>query len=349
MKKSNNQQKKEDWFKKLDNPLKSIKVQYAKLFLKKKEISKNQKILNEYNSLSKFKKNNSPLDEKDLLKRINVYNYKNLTKENIIMKNILSKIQERNSRKKNRNSRVRLKRFKTNNEYEPINDSPKKNKNISQNINKLKLQKINKNYSLNSHSPSITDRKKEKNELKLILSKKPDINIDNINSENNKNIYYYRQNISNNKIEEEFTNNFFKTLTRVDKYKYKSNKSNKIYNLYDKMKILKDEEEFGQELNKNILCLKKNRRNSNSLNVNKIRKINLSINYSKIRNKNEEIKRLNNQRNHIFEYLNKNINQLSQKKFITINNKDEDNKKEFESSVINKKHNLLLPILTNKP
>ena len=85
------------------------------------------------------------------------------------------------------------------------------------------------------------------------------------------------------------------------------------------------------------------------MNVNKIRKINLSINYSKIRNKNGEIKRLNNQRNNIFEYLNKNINQLSQKKFITINNKDEDNKKEFESSVINKKHNLLLPILTNKP
>ena len=362
MNKSNPQKSKKDWFKKLDNPLQSINLQYAKLFYKKKEITKNQKILNEYNIRNednkiKIKRKNSLFDDDTiLLKRINIYNYKELTRENIIMKKILSKIKERCHKKKT-NTRLRLKRFKTNLEYEQLYSSPKNNENSSQNNNKLKLQNINMNYS--SNNPSTTDRNKnEKKELKLILNKglKLNLNIDDINSEN-KEIYFYEKKNINNINEEDNSNNFFQTLTRVDKYKNTNkninnrNKSNKIYNLYRMMNMIKMEEDNGENINKDILYIKKNKKISNSINQNKNKnkKINLSINYSKICNSKKEIKIVNNPDIKIFDYLKKNhITRHSQKKFLTVNN-EEENKNVFDKSAINKKQNLFLPILSNKP
>ena len=177
------EKEKEDWFKKLDLPLKSIHNQYKKLLFKRKEISKNQKILNEFNirnksnQIGKIKHDSLPFDEKLLLKRINVYNYKNLEGENNIMKNIITKIKERNNKNKNiKNSYLKLKRFKTNNNYEKIKlnySSLKKlnNKSINQNRNiklNLNIKSINNSSVLNT--PSITDRNKNSKPLKILIN-----------------------------------------------------------------------------------------------------------------------------------------------------------------------------------
>ena len=69
---------KENWFKKLDGPLKSLNYRYTKLLNEKKKISKNQIILNEYNiknpqvQNNKIKKEEKIIDEKLLLKRVRV-------------------------------------------------------------------------------------------------------------------------------------------------------------------------------------------------------------------------------------------------------------------------------------
>ena len=336
--KKNEKESKDDWFKKLDLPFKSINNQYKKLFLKNKDISKNQKILNEYNirnqnnKISKLKKNLMPLNEKALLRRINIYNYKYIDRENNIMKNILSKIQERkNNRNKSIPPYLKLRRLETNIEIEKYS-SQKNNKSINQHINRLNLQKINY-YSMNN--PSITDRNKKEKPLKLILHKKLNLNLnnDNINSEKiilssvkkNKKNYLYKniftnENENQNDEENEFDKNFFKTITRIDKYKSNNNKKmpNRIDNLCEMMKIIRDEEDYGKKLNSNILFIKKSQKILNS--NNKSRKINLSLNFTKNRNR-----RLNDNLKIKKFYFLDNLKNNSQTSSEPINNNDEGN------------------------
>ena len=360
MNKNDEKNSKDDWFKKLDLPLKSINNQYRKLFLKNKDISKNQKILKEYNirnqndQILKLKKNLLPLNEKALLRRINIYNYKYIDRENIIMKNILSKIQERKiKRNKNIPPYLKLRKFKTNNELEK-DSSHKNNKSINQYINRLNLQKINY-YSINN--PSITDRNKNKKPLKLTLSKKASFNLnnDNINYKPNnlsslkksKKIFLYKNNFTNeneiqNDEDNEIGNNFFKTITRIEKYKSNKNMPNRIDNLCEMMKIIKDEEENGKKLNSNILFIKKSHKILNS--NNRSRKINLSLNFSKNRNRNININdNLKIKKFHFLDYLKNNNSQSSSK---TINDNDEGDLN--NNSIIKRKRSLIFPLCPTK-
>lgn len=337
MTEKNIEKTKEDWFKKLDFPLKSINNQYKKLIFKNKEISKDQRILNEYNirniSNKKYKiKNNSlAVNEKLLLKRINVYNYKNIEGENNIMKNIITKIKERNNKNRNmKNIYLKLKRFNTNNNYEnlKLNYSPinnKNNKSTNQNIKNLNIKNINNSLL---DTPSITDRKIINKSLKFISDKKLYINLDNINSE---------------KIEEK-SKNFFKTLTRIEKYNVNENKfKKKLENLGDIMRIIKDEEDYGNLINKNILYIKKNKKNLNTINQNRnsYKKLNLSLNYSNIKSiKDIKNKITNNLNNNIYKNLNKNLYKKD------LNNNKETNK--INNNIIIKEKNcIILPICPN--
>ena len=330
------EKEKEDWFKKLDLPLKSIHNQYKKLLFKRKEISKNQKILNEFNirnksnQIGKIKQDSLPFDEKILLKRINVYNYKNLDGENNIMKNIIKKIKERNNKNRNiKNSYLKLKRFKTNNNYEKIklNYSPVKklnNKSINQNRNvklNLNIKRINNNNSSALNTPSITDRNKNLKPLKILINKNKKLIL---------NLDY------GNNDEEEKDNNFFKTLTKIEKHKSNDRKiPKKIENLGEMMRIINFEENYGNKINKKILCTK-NKKKLNTINQirNKNRKINLSVNYSNIKS----LKVIENKKENNLS-LKKNLYRKNSK---TLNNNDElikDN-----NSFIKEKQSLILPI-----
>ena len=132
----------DDWFKKLDFPLKQVHSNYAKLDGKRREIVNNQKLLNEFNvnssknkkiKLTKKDAQVNKFDEKKLLNRFNIYNYKELDRDNMILKNLLSRI-ERSSINK---SKKILKKYKTNHEYD-ISE-------ISCNNGKYEL-KIDKDY-----------------------------------------------------------------------------------------------------------------------------------------------------------------------------------------------------------
>ena len=332
MNEKNEEKEKEDWFKKLDLPLKSIHNQYKKLLFKRKEISKNQKILNEFNirnksnQIGKIKQDSLPFDEKLLLKRINVYNYKNLDGENNIMKNIITKIKERNNKNRNiKNSYLKLKRFKTNN----INYSPAKklnNKSINQNRNvklNLNIKRINNSSALNT--PSITDRNKISKPLKILINKnkKLILNLDYVNND-----------------DEEKDNNFFKTLTKIEKRKLNDRKiPKKIENLGEMLRIINFEENYGNIINKKILCIK-SKKKLNTINQigNKNRKINLSVNYSNIKSlKDIENKKENNLS------LKKNLYRKNSK---TLNNNDEFIKD--NNSFIKEKKSLILPICLNR-
>lgn len=338
MNEKNEEKEKEDWFKKLDFPLKSIHNQYKKLLFKRKEISKNQKILNEFNirnksnQIGKIKHDSLPFDEKLLLKRINVYNYKNLEGENNIMKNIITKIKERNNKNKNiKNSYLKLKRFKTNNNYEKIKlnySSLKKlnNKSINQNRNiklNLNIKSINNSSVLNT--PSITDRNKNSKPLKILINK-------------NKKLILNLEDVNYN--DEEKDNNLFKTLTKIEKHKPNDRKiPKKIENFGEMLRIINFEENYGKIINKNILCIK-SKKKLNTINQirNKNRKINLSVNYSNIKSLNDiENKKENNLS------LKKNLYRKNSK---TLNNNDElikDN-----NSFIKEKKSLILPICLNR-
>ena len=341
--------KREDWFKKLDRPFKSINYQYARLFYKKKEISKNQKLLNDYSIKNQQKqkyiihKEEKNLDEK-LLKRFNIYNYKSIDTENNIMKKILSKIEERHNNKRNRN--IKLKRFKTNNDYDKMFSSKKINNNIStkQNHKKLNLLNINMNYSSLNNS-SISVRNKILNKFKNL---KLNLNTDN-NSENsclpspksNRKIDYFLNNYTNENNED---NNFFKTLTRVEKYQINNNNiPNRIDNIIQMMKVIKDEEEKYKLLNRNIFNLKKIKRFSNSVDQNK--NINKSINYSKIKNRKDiEEKIFKVPQICIYDYL-KNKIKLNYKKRTDNVNNNKSNKYLYKNkNNINRKSDIILPI-----
>ena len=342
-----------DWFKKLDGPLKTLHLQYAKLFYKKTEISKNQIILNEYNiqnpqtlknKIRKFKKY---FDEKYLLKRVNINNYKNLDKDNIIIKNILSKIAETNIKKSSRNIRSNLKRVKTNNDYNKIvSEKINCNKSIIQKSYKLKLQKTNLDNSLLNYSP-ITERKNEK-KLYKIKNKKFILNIENSNL-NRHNLSSSKKGLKTNltienKNEEE-NNNLFQTLTRIEKNKINNsnrNKPKKIENFFNMMKAIKDGEKNFKLLNKNIIELKKIKKFSNSV---QNKKINTSIKYSKIKNRKDiELKILNSPQVNIYEYFRKNIKFNSQK---DLKNNNENNKNLYDAnnSIIDRKKGFVLPIV----
>ena len=135
----------DDWFKKLDFPLKQVHSNYVKLDGKRREIVNNQKLLNEFNvnssknkkiKLTKKDAQVNKFDEKKLLNRFNIYNYKELDRDNMILKNLLSRI-DRSSINK---SKKILKKYKTNHEYD-ISE-------ISCNNGKYEL-KIDKDYNLN--------------------------------------------------------------------------------------------------------------------------------------------------------------------------------------------------------
>ena len=353
----NKEQSKDDWFQKLDRPLKSVNIQYNRLFYKKRDLSKHQRILNEYDianpkALSKSKKNN-PLDEKIFLSRINIYNYKNLGRENNIMKNILSKIEEcKEKRKKNhRNISLKLKKIKTHNDYDQIIS----NKNINCIHNYNKLQKSNLSSSI--ITPLITERNKGEQPLRLILNKNLNLNIENTNSDKsglssikqNKNIYILdKDKVNNNRKEQENDNNFFQTLTRVDNYNNKGKKEkkySKIENLCKMLEVIRDEENNGKIIKKDILYIKKNKRFDN--NLNKSKPINLSINYSKIKSKKDIEENIlnNNPKVLIFDYLKDNIKKNSLKRLKTQNSSDCNGNIILDDNNINQsKNSLILPI-----
>lgn len=134
----------DDWFQKLDFPLKQVHSNYVKLDIKRREIINNQKVLNEFNlnpsknkkiKLSKRDAQVNKFDEKKLLNRFNIYNYKELDRDNMILKNLLARI-EKSSIIKNKK---KLKKYKTNHEYDVSK--------ISVNNRKQEL-KLDKEYNL---------------------------------------------------------------------------------------------------------------------------------------------------------------------------------------------------------
>jgi hypothetical protein len=351
------EQSKNDWFQRLDRPLKVVSAQYARLFHKKNELTKNQMLLKYYNAKKpnniSHNKNDFTSNENLLLRRINIYNYKNLGRENNIMKNILSQIQEYKDKKDkdNRYISLKLKKIKSNNDFDQIKLNNKNNYSHSYH------KPLNSNISSTMISPIITDRNKEEEKpLKLKLN----INIENnshINDrlyfmKHNKSIFLLENNLNNNsRNESDNGNNFFQTLTRVDKYdekncrkKKKLRKFNKIENLNKMLKAIRDEEDNGKIIKKDILYIKKSKRYANSLN--KCRPIDLSANYSKIRTKKDiELKILNNNPGvQIFNHLKKNIKENSQKRLNTMNNSDIYNKSLYYNSNNQTKKDLILPI-----
>ena len=124
-----------DWFQRLYHPLKNIHSQYYKLNLDKNEITKIQKLLNEYDIKNyrnriRLVKDDIPFEEKTVLNRFNIYNYAKLERDNLMLKNLLSKVEEQENKKIN----LKLKKFKTNNEYGHLT-LIKRNKLDLQNIN----------------------------------------------------------------------------------------------------------------------------------------------------------------------------------------------------------------------
>ena len=371
MKTKDEDQSKDDWFQRLDHPLKVINMQYARLFQKKKELTKNQMLLKYYNSKKpKFisnNKNDITSNDNILLRRINIHNYKNLGREHNIMKNILSKIQEYKDKnnKDNRNISLKLKKFKSNNDFAQIinnynNYSHNNNKNSYNNsYNKA----LNSNISSTMISPIITDRNKEE-EKPLKLNLNLNLNIENNNYmknhcsfiKHNKSILIVDKNSNNNssRNDSDHGKNFFKTLTRVDKFdemknkrenKEKEKKFNKIENLNKMLKAIRDEENSGKIIKNDILYMKKSKRFINSMDKNK--PINLSINYSRIKTKRDiELKILqNNPKIHIFDNLKDNIKEKSQKRMITLNNSKIYNKILYNNNSNNQtKKSLILPI-----
>lgn len=254
----------DDWFQKLDFPLKQVNSNYVKLNIERKEIVNNQKLLNEYNinpsknkriKLSKKDALASQFDEKKLLNRFNIYNYKELDRDNKILKNLLAKL-EQNSINKSK----KLKKYRTNHEYD-VSELSSNNKKHELKLNKeynlynddklnlmkinytdkksegikrpIKLNKINlkhlKYINSSINTPDNTDRSRNDKPFEL-SGENHNLNNDNTNSENylsndeqnkNNNIDIFENNnfingISNAEKNEINNNNFFQTLTRVN-------------------------------------------------------------------------------------------------------------------------------------
>jgi len=215
----------EDWFQKLDFPLKQVHSNYVKLNIKRKEIVNHQKLLNEFNiNKSKNKKIkltkkdaqvNNQFDEKKLLNRFNIYNYKELDRENLILKNLLSKMEQSVINK----SKKKLKKYKTNHEYDVseiscnnrkhelkldkenndennkfnlghINNTEKKDDSIKKPIklNKIHLKRL-KYINSSENTPQSTDR--SRNNKPIELSTENNLNNDHTNNTNNTNSENY--------------------------------------------------------------------------------------------------------------------------------------------------------------
>ena len=223
----------EDWFQKLDFPLKQVHSNYVKLNIKRKEIVNHQKLLNEFNiNKSKNKKIkltkkdaqvNNQFDEKKLLNRFNIYNYKELDRENLILKNLLSKMEQSVINK----SKKKLKKYKTNHEYDVseiscnnrkhelkldkenndennkfnlghINNTEKKDDSIKKPIklNKIHLKRL-KYINSSENTPQNTNR--SRNNKPIELSTENNLNNDHTNNTNNTNSENYLSTDDQNK------------------------------------------------------------------------------------------------------------------------------------------------------
>ena len=244
----------EDWFQKLDFPLKQVHSNYVKLNIKRKEIVNHQKLLNEFNiNKSKNKKIkltkkdaqvNNQFDEKKLLNRFNIYNYKELDRENLILKNLLSKMEQSVINK----SKKKLKKYKTNHEYDVseiscnnrkhelkldkenndennkfnlghINNTEKKDESIKKPIklNKIHLKRL-KYINSSENTPQNTDR--SRNNKPIELSTENNLYNDHTNNTNNTNSENYlstdEQN-KNNNIDIFENKNLISEISNVEK------------------------------------------------------------------------------------------------------------------------------------
>ena len=351
------------WYNRFDEKLKPLKETHLKMNIIKEEIIDNQRLLDEYKmdqqniekriiAKRKIKFNNEI--ENKLLRRVNINNYDELDHDNIFLRNILKKIKERKENIK-KGKPLPFKRYKTNNNYENINNffksndvknqiSPKKNTNIN-NIRLHNLKLFTNNQELNNGIKNNIIRKERpfmiKHKTNLILNLHTEQNKDDKNEKE----YSIKDiiNLNNNRNMTENNVNFFETLSQEDKYTMKKSKSKneKIRNMIKMIKLVKKGlhncELSGNILHKNI----ENTRNFLKLNNSKEenlnhRKLILKINYSKIKD-------LRDVEKHVFSNLeenmknNKSVSGLKSKK-----NKEDKNK---DKNKLNKKF-LILPKCT---
>ncbi len=351
------------WYNRFDEKLKPLKETHLKMNIIKEEIIDNQRLLDEYKmdqqniekriiAKRKIKFNNEI--ENKLLRRVNINNYDELDHDNIFLKNILKKIKERKENIK-KGKPLPFKRYKTNNNYENINNffksndvknqiTPKKNTNVN-NIRLHNLKLFTNIQELNNGIKSNIIRKERpfmiKHKTNLILNLHTEQNKDDKNEKE----YSIKDiiNLNNNRNMTENNVNFFETLSQEDKYTMKKSKSKneKIRNMIKMIKLVKKGlhncELSGNILHKNI----ENTRNFLKLNNSKEenlnhRKLILKINYSKIKD-------LRDVEKHVFSNLeenmknNKSVSGLKSKK-----NKEDKNK---DKNKLNKKF-LILPKCT---
>ena len=327
-----------DWFQKLYHPLRNIHSQYNKLNIDKNEISKIQKLLNEYD-IKNYKKrirlvkDDTPFEEKTLMNRFNIYNYNKLERDNIMLKNLLSKVEEQENKKIN----LKLKKLKTNNEYGQLSLIKKNNLDLRSLNSPLNSDRSNKSrLPLNLISNHDSNKEILKTNSNYLSSLKHNINSKSID---NKNI------IKINKTDNNL--NYFHTLDGVEQeeVKRRKKKSKNLDNLYDQMKIVIKTgyncEQSGKILNDDILSTKRRKIFDSSMHKDKSKdKFNKSINYSKIRTKKDiEQKIINSQTNDIFKYLKENIKLKSQRRITALKTIDNEN------NYIGK--NVILPMIKN--
>jgi len=328
-----------DWYQRLYHPLKNIHSQYYKLNIDKDEIIKVHKLLNEYD-IKNYKKrirlvkDDNPFEEKTLLNRFNIYNYNKLERDKIMLKNLLSKMEEQENKKIN----LKLKKFKTNNEY-----------------GQFTLTKNNKLYLQNTNSPLNSDRS-NKSKLPLSIISNHDSNKEILKTNNNylsslkhkinsKSIDDKSNTIKINKTDNNL--NYFNTLDGVEQeeVKRRKKKSKNMENLYDQMKIViktgHNCEQSGKILNDDILLTKRRKIFDSSMHKDKSKdKFNKSINYSKIRTKKDiEQKIINNQDNDIFKNLKESIKLKSQRRIKAL--------KTIENDINYSGKNIILPMIKN--
>ena len=145
------------WYNRFDEKLKPLKETHLKMNIIKEEIIDNQRLLDEYKmdqqniekriiAKRKIKFNNEI--ENKLLRRVNINNYDELDHDNIFLRNILKKIKERKENIK-KGKPLPFKRYKTNNNYENINNFFKNNDVKNQitskkntNVNNIRLHNL---------------------------------------------------------------------------------------------------------------------------------------------------------------------------------------------------------------
>jgi len=313
-----------DWFQRLYHPLKNIHSQYYKLNLDKKEITKIQKLLNEYD-IKNYKnrirlvKDDIPFEEKTILNRFNIYNYTKLERDNLMLKNLLSKVEKQENKKIN----LKLKKFKTNNEYGQLTLIKRNKLDLQSKYSPLNSDRSDKSrIPLNFISNHDSNKEILKTNSNYLSSLKHKINSKSIDDKN-----IIKINKTDNNL------NYFNTLDGVEQeeVKRRKKKSKNLENIYDKMKIVirtgHNCEKSGKILNDDILLTKRRKIFETSIHKNKSKdKFNKSINYSKIRTKKDIEKNIiNNQTNDIFKYLKENIKLKSQRRITALKTIDNEN------------------------